>query len=211
MIKINLLTVERKLVVQPVAAPGINRTLTVSAGLILVLCLAFVGWRYWAVGQDSQRLDADIASARLETERMQSVLAQVRQFEQQKTQLQQRVALIEQLRTNQTGPVHMLDQISRALPATVWLTELKQTPVANEIVIAGRCTTLTGLSDFVGNLEASGYFKKSIEIVSSITEPLAKPPGDVVKFEIKAIFQQPADAGRSGGAAKTAAGATTEN
>ena len=51
---------------------------------------------------------------------------QVQQFEQRKAQLQQRVALIEQLRKDQTGPVHMLDQISRALPPMLWLTELKQ-------------------------------------------------------------------------------------
>ena len=30
--------------------------------------------------------------------------------------------------------------------------------------------TLTGLSDFVANLEATGYFKRSVEIVSSQTE-----------------------------------------
>ena len=62
--------------------------------------------------------------------------------------------LIEQLRKGQTGPVHMLDQISRALPPMLWLTELKQGADANEVVIDGRCTTLTGLSDFVANLEA---------------------------------------------------------
>ena len=71
----------------------------------------------------------------------------------------------------------MLDQISRALPPMLWLTELKQTPVANEVVIDGRCTTLTGLSDFVGNLEASGYFKRSVEIVSSTTEAAADAAG----------------------------------
>ena len=42
--------------------------------------------------------------------------SEVEQFEAQKQQLQQRVSLIEQLRKGQTGPVHMLDQISRALP-----------------------------------------------------------------------------------------------
>ena len=45
--------------------------------------------------------------------------------------------------------------------------------------------------DFVTNLEASGYFKKSIEIVSSQTEALPTPPGELVRFSIKAQFQQP--------------------
>ena len=76
--------------------------------------------------------------------------------------------LIEQLRKSQTGPVHMLDQISRSLPPMLWLTALKQDDTA--ITIDGRCTSLTALSDFVANLEATGYFKKSVEILSSQLE-----------------------------------------
>ena len=116
----------------------------------------------------------------------------MQQFEQRKAQLQQRVVLIEQLRSGQTGPVHMLDQISRALPSTLWLTQLKQ--VGNDVVIDGNCTALTGLSDFVSNLEGSGYFKRSIEIVSTTTEALPQAPGELIAFSIKAQFQVPAGA-----------------
>jgi hypothetical protein len=56
---------------------------------------------------------------------------------------------------------------------------------------------LTELSDFVANLEASGYFKKSIEIVSSQTEALPTSPGQLVRFSIKAQFQQPPSASKS--------------
>jgi hypothetical protein len=88
--------------------------------------------------------------------------------------------------------VHMLDQISRALPTMLWLTEVKQNPKTDdEVLIDGRSTTLTALSDFVMNLEASGYFKRSIEIVSTTTEPIPQPPGQLIKFEIRALFQRP--------------------
>jgi Tfp pilus assembly protein PilN len=83
----------------------------------------------------------------------------------------------------------MLEQISKALPPMLWLTELKQT--GTDVLIDGNCTTLTGLSDFVANLEASGYFKRSIEIVSTTTEVMAKAPGELIKFSIKAQFQRP--------------------
>src|SRR5262249_14934991 len=90
------------------------------------------------------------------------------------------------------GPVHMLDQISRALPTMLWLTELKQSEkTADEVQIDGRCTTLTGLSDFVANLEASGYFKRSIEILSTQSEALSQPPGELIKFSLRAQFQAP--------------------
>jgi type IV pilus assembly protein PilN len=153
------------------------------------------------LGSESARLDSEISAAQKETARLHSIIAQVQEFEQRKSQLQQRVTLIEQLRRDQIGPVHMLDQISRALPPMLWLTDLKQAAGGTDVTIAGRATTMTGLSDFVANLEASGYFKKSIEIVSSTTEPMAAAPGEVIKFEIKASFQSPADAQAAASAA----------
>jgi hypothetical protein len=87
--------------------------------------------------------------------------------------------------------VHMLDQISIALPSSLWLSEMKQTATPNEVLIDGKSISLTGLSDFVANLERSGYFQKSVEIVSSATDTSAATPGDVIKFEIKAVFKGP--------------------
>jgi type IV pilus assembly protein PilN len=190
MIKINLLAGERKAVKASKVPFQIGQQLTVVCGLILVASAALIGWRYLSLTRQSAQLDADIASAQQETQRLRTVIQQVQQFEQRKAQLQQRVQLIEQLRKNQTGPVHMLDQVSRALPPMLWLTELRQGDDPNEVVIQGRVTTLTGLSDFVGNLESSGYFKRSVEIVSTDAES-DRSGGEIIRFNIKAQFQQP--------------------
>jgi len=192
MIRINLLAVERERAKKKAgAAFGTTaQKLTVGCSLILILAALFIGWRYWALGRESTRLDADIAAAQTETTRLHTIIQQVQQFEQRKAQLQQRVVLIEQLRKGQTGPVHMLDQISRALPPMLWLTELKQNPDGT-VQLDGRCIALTGLSDFVGNLEASGYFKRSVEIVSTVTEAMPQPPGELIRFTIKAVFTPP--------------------
>jgi type IV pilus assembly protein PilN len=195
MIRINLLSAERKQAKKKAIGLGLatGQKLTIACTLILVLAGVFIGWRYWAVGRDSAQLDIDIANAQAETTRLHTVIEQVQQFEQRKAQLQQRVQLIEQLRKGQTGPVHMLDQISRAMPNMLWLTELKQNDKApEEVQIDGRCTTLTGLSDFVSNLEGTGYYKKSIEILSTVAEP-APQVGELIKFSIRAQFQTPGD------------------
>jgi len=195
MIRINLLTSERKLKKASVALNLAARMVTVGCMLILLLAGALIGWRYWLLTRESAQLDAAISAAQQETARLRSVILQVQQFEQRRSQLQQRVLLIEQLRKGQTGPVHMLDQVSRAMPAMLWLTELKQNEkVPGEVLIDGRCTTLTGLSDFVANLEASGYFKKSVEIVSTVGEPMPQPPGELIRFTIRVVFQRPGDA-----------------
>jgi type IV pilus assembly protein PilN len=112
----------------------------------------------------------------------------VEDFESRKSQLQQRVALIEELRRGQTGPVRLLDELSRAIPDRLWLTELKQENA--EVRIDGRTTSLTALSDFVGNLEGSGYFARPVEILDSRVEAV-QGTGDVVRFSVKAQFVMP--------------------
>jgi type IV pilus assembly protein PilN len=195
MIKINLLAVERKAAKKKLAFQLGGQKITLLCTLMLVATALVLAWRYWSLNNQSVRLDQDIASAQAEKAKLQSVITEVSQFEQRKAQLQQRVSLIEQLRRDQTGPVHMLDQISRAMPPMLWLTNLKQGATPSEVVIDGRSTTYTGLSDFVVNLEASGYFKRSVEIVSSQTEPLttAASAGELIRFSIRAQFQQPGD------------------
>ena len=202
MIRINLLASERKAAKK--AAGGValaGHKLTVACSAILIVTALLVGWRYWTLQRESADLDKAIADAQQETTRLHSIIAQVQTFEQQKAQLQQRVVLIEQLRKSQTGPVHMLDEISRALPPMLWLTQLKQD--ADSVVIDGRTTVQTGVSDFVANLEASGYFKKSIDIVNTTTETMATPPGELLRFSIRAQFVPPEAPAKPAEAPKT--------
>ena len=202
MIRINLLAVERDRNKKKAVTLGTTgQKLTIGCSLIVVLALMFMGWRYWTIGHESTQLDAAISAAQQETLRLHSVIQQVQEFEQRKAQLQQRVVLIEQLRKGQTGPVHMLDQISQALPSMLWLTELKQ--VGPDVIIDGKCTTLTGLTEFVSNLEASGYFKRSVEIVNTTSEAAAPPANELIKFTVRAVFQQPGDAAPARPATKT--------
>lgn len=190
MIRINLLGVERARARKKLAFQT-GQKLTVACSLVLILAALFIGWRYWSLSQQSIRVDADISEAQRETTRLHEIIQQVQEYEQRRTQLSERVALIEQLRKEQTGPVRMLDQISRALPPMLWLSALKQ--VGADVVIDGHSTTLTALSDFISNLESSGYFRRSIEIVNTGTETRAQPPGELIKFTIKAQFQTPGD------------------
>src|SRR5262245_40519574 len=100
MIRINLLAVERKAAKKAGGAMLVGQKITIACSSILIVAALFVGWRYWTLRQESARLDKDIADARQEVARLQSIIAQVGQFEQQKAQLQQRVGLIEELRKN---------------------------------------------------------------------------------------------------------------
>ncbi len=82
----------------------------------------------------------------------------------------------------------MLDEISKSLPDRLWLTDMTQT--GNDFTIGGMTTSLTAVSDFVANLEATRWFKKPVEIVDSQVQTDAKA-GDLVKFSVKAQFEDP--------------------
>lgn len=200
MIRINLLSVERERAkATRVVIPAAQRA-TIGASLILIATVLGIGWWFWSLRQQSIVLDEEIARAEIQTQQLRSVLAQVQKFEARKAQLQQRVSLIEQLRSGQGGAVHVLDEISKSLPDRLWLTDMTQT--GNEFAISGMTTSMTAVSDFIANLESTRWFKRPVEIVDSQVQPDAKA-GDLVKFSVKAQFQDPdapAAAGGRGGA-----------
>ena len=205
MIRINLLSVERERTKTRVVIPAEHRA-TLGASVILLATVLGVVWWFWSLRQTSIQLDDDIARAEVQTQQLRSVLAQVQKFEARKAQLQQRVSIIEQLRSGQSAPVHVLDEISKSLPDRLWLTDLTQT--GPDFAMGGMTTSMTAVSDFIANLEATRWFKRPVEIVDSQVQTDAKA-GDLVKFSLKAVFQDPnapakpaAPGGRGGAAAR---------
>lgn len=183
MIRVNLLGTERTRVR---TRTGVTEAQKITLGCVLILLLAagYIGYRFWAIRNESARLEQELSQTEQEAQRLRGVLSEVQRFEAQKAALGQRVSLIEQLRRGQTGPVHMLDEISRALPDRLWLVEMTQK--GDEVTIDGRTNTQIAVSDFVANLQNSQYFKRPVEIISTVTETDAQ--GELVKFVIKAVF-----------------------
>ena len=149
MIRINLLAVERERGKRGPLIPAAHRV-TIAASLIILATALVIGWWFWSLRQTSIALDEDIAKGEAETLQLRSVLAQVQKFEARKAQLQQRVTLIEQLRRGQTGPVHVLDEISKALPERLLLSALSQ--LDDVFRVEGMTSSVQELSTFVGYL-----------------------------------------------------------
>jgi len=187
MIRINLVGAERRGAKAAGRRFDIAQKMTVIGSLIVLVTVLLLGWRYWALGQHETQLAADFDAARREESRLAEVLGQVTVFEQQRGQLQERVALIDELRRGQNAPVQMIDQISRSLPEMTWLVALEQT--GYDVTIEGRSTSLSALSDFVGNLEATRYFQRPVEIVESEVVRGQKDGAELISFTIRGKFQ----------------------
>lgn len=191
MIRINLLPTERRIAKAAPRGLSDQHKVAIGGGLALLATAVLIGGRYWMLEQESARLDREIQSARTEEQRLAEIIKQVQDFERRRSQLQERVALIEELRKGQTAPVHILDQVSRAVPDMLWLTKMSQSGF--DVTLEGRCLSMTALSDFVANLEESRYFGRPVEIVSS---QMVNAPGgpqraavDQIQFTVKATFR----------------------
>lgn len=188
MIRINLLATERR--GAKAASSGLKdgQKIVVIGSLLLVLTVALLGWRFWSLREQQAEVGRQIEAATREEQRLQEILKQVQDFENRRKVLESRVALIDELRKGQTAPVHMIDQVSKALPEMTWLTNMQQTGYT--VTMQGRCLTLTSLSDFVGNLEASHYFMRPVEIIeSSVVAAEGGKGPELIQFTIRATFQ----------------------
>jgi type IV pilus assembly protein PilN len=187
MIRINLLGGERQKATRA-ARFDVGQQLTAMCGLLVVAAVCGIGFWYWSLSRQSSQLDAAIAAKKREARRLDTVLAEVKVFEDRKATLQQRVTLIERLRQGQTVPVQVLDHVSRSLPDMLWLTDMKQDGAF--LTIEGRTTTLLGLSDFVGNLGTNNVLRKPIKILDSGSENEKAAPGapELYQFKVQAVL-----------------------
>lgn len=184
MIRVNLLAAEQTRAKAPAFSGLSTNKVHILGGVLLLAALGATGWRHLDLQTQQRYADLQLQQARAEEQRLKAVTEELARFEAQTTLLQQRVALIEQLRKGQRSPVTLLDQVSRQLPERLWLVDMKQT--GSDVLLEGRTTTLTALSDLIGNLEGSGVFDRPVEIVSSEVDAQGGP--EVVKFAVRAVF-----------------------
>jgi len=209
MIRINLVA-ERKVEKArgregPSAAPG-------ALQLYLLLALfaggaTLVSGGLWYFKKMAiEDLNRKIAEAQKRQKELQAIKAQVDAFQAKKKTLEDKVNLIERLKTEQSGPVHMLDEISKALPDLVWLVDMDQSGAG--IKLTGESTGLTSVADFIANLQRSGWFPpEQVNLVSSSEVTVVGAGAPIVKFVVSAQFKDPAIAAKEKAAAAAAAAA----
>ncbi len=162
MIRINLLTeakaaaARKKAPMLPTGA-RLNNFLFFGAFALGLAYIAVFGLR--AVSERS-RLDDDIVKARLEADRLKSIIEEVKEYEDKKASLEAKIQLINSLKTNQKGPVRLMDEISKALPDLVWLTSLDF--AGNQITMKGKTLSPNAVATYLENLKKSPFFAEPV-------------------------------------------------
>jgi type IV pilus assembly protein PilN len=203
-IRINLLATERKASKAPTRSsapsgpPGAVQAylmLFLFVGGAAVLCAG----AWWLETSKLADLDTRIAADQKRQRDLQAIKLQVDQFQAKKAMLENKVQVIEQLRLTQKSPVHMLDEISKALPDFVWLANMDET--RGSVGFKGQSNSLAAVADFMSALQRSGWFP-SVELASMQDQQ------SIVNFDLTGQFKDPAvaAAAAAAAAAKQAAG-----
>jgi type IV pilus assembly protein PilN len=84
------------------------------------------------------------------------MLKEVKNVEDERKKVTDKIGIIEQLKKNQQGPVRLLDEISRAIPVSVDLLSMVES--GGNINLVGEAFSNEDVVKFVDNLKASPYF-----------------------------------------------------
>jgi len=158
MIKINLLAEARaeKVARAPLIAMGpggLNNYIIIG---LLILGIAFVGIEYWRLTSTLKGIHAELAENQREYERLKPIIAEVEEFKRKNAELKHKIDVIEQLKANQYGPVRIMDEVSKALPDLLWLTNLELE--GNVINLRGQALDENAVANLIANLAASPFF-----------------------------------------------------
>lgn len=164
MIRVNLLGVpksKRRRVRAPMVlvAPGGALILGVLLG-ILVLVAGVQWWRYNALQSESVQLNQKIQALQREKAELAQVQAQYETFSKRKDLLTARINIIEQLKSQQSGPVALLDTLASSVSASdaVWLTNFNKT--GDKVSINGVALNMKAVADLITRLMSTGTFKE---------------------------------------------------
>lgn len=168
MIRINLLGRARpKAARQAVPLEATLQVVFFVAALVVAFGVLYYNWHSTNAQITEVRLHIQKQTG--EKARLEQLKAQVNEFERQKTVLQQRINIIEELQRNRTGGQELLDAVANTVVRTdtLWLTSLSRQ--GNALTILGTAGSINAVANFITQLEHSGYFNQ-VEIKESVQD-----------------------------------------
>lgn len=162
MIKINLLPtkkVKRRLTLRV----GIKPNITLFGIVILVVLLSgFLVW-HW-LDNSLSMLTEEKATLDVRLKEVKEKVKEVENYERDKKIYSEKIAIIQDLKKHQKGPVRLLDELSSMLPDRIWLVSLRET--GKDITITGSGMTNDDIVKYVSNLKSS-KFVKNVQLIES--------------------------------------------
>lgn len=163
------------------------------AGVIAawVLCLTAGGWTLAHSYHRQAELKLDLEKATQDSAHYATVIAANARLKARRDTIASKLQLIQQIDADRYVWAHVLDEVSRALPAYTWLvtiTEVPDTTKFPRIQIDGRTGNTLALTEFMKNLEQSPFLKNVRLISTSIVKADDR---EVHSFNLDVLYETP--------------------
>lgn len=206
MIKINLLPIKQKQRQYTVVYQ-----LVVGGVVVLMVVMACAVDHILQKSTESRLTDKKAKMQREITE-LERLIGEVKQFEQKKAELQRKLDVINNLKNNKVGPVHLLEELSVNVPKKLWLDSITETttpPAGHAIQLTGRSINDETIAEFMQKLGESEYFSNVNLIVAQAAGEQSGVP--LQSFQLTAEMHVPTAAMKKAAAAAAPAPATAPN
>jgi type IV pilus assembly protein PilN len=132
-----------------------------------------------AVKEENARKEAEI-------NRLRNQIGEVGRFKKLQQELQGKLDVLDQLKEGQAGPVHLLDELSKAVPDKLWITSFKES--AGAVSLSGLGLNEETVAQFLRDLEATPYYQNvELQVVEQTTQGGLK----LQKFDITCRVRTP--------------------
>ena len=128
----------------------------------------------------------EIASIDQKNKALSKKIGQVRDFEKKQADLEKKLVILQKLKDGKSGPVHLLDELSAALPDKLWLTKFSEK--GGKINLTGVADSENTVAVFMRNLDASPYYQ-NIEL--AVTEQTKAGERKMQKFTLNCSVEAP--------------------
>ncbi len=181
MIRINLLPVRAAQKKQKLRAQ-----ISILALCIILVCIGCAG--LYIQEQSAQNsIKVEISQIDKKNQELKKKIGQVKDFENKKADLEKKLNVLNKLKEDKFGPVHLLDDLSESLPERLWITKFSEK--SGNIDIAGLADSENTVAEFMEKLEASSYYRN---IKLAVTEQTTVSDMKMQKFSLKCNVEKPA-------------------
>ena len=173
MIRINLLPI-KQLQAEVTRRREIIIGSSLLSGTLLLLAGIHIYHYYQLTG-----LEKELSELRAELQILNSRVKEVSDLQVKIKDLRGKQKIIEDLSNKKSGPVLVMASLSKATPASLWLTDLRES--GGGIVMNGLAADNETVANFLRSLAGSNHFS-NIELVETVQGPSA----ELKKFSVKA-------------------------
>jgi len=163
----------------------------VAGGVIGLLVIGLAGFGYWKMGERESVLMSQIAQEVTDSTRYATTISLLESLQTRQDAITARIDVIRGVDTRRYVWPHLLSEISLAVPAFTWISEISSMEAADSLsagpgfTIQGNAGSTQALTRFMKNLEASPFVR---DVTLVTTEQEVLEGRTIQRFSLQAMY-----------------------